>query len=134
MDAKKALDEARGDMKKAQEIITAKGLARAESKSDREVHSGKIYCYTHGGGSAAAMVEVACETDFVAKTPEFESLCKEVAMQIVSMDPKDTTELLEQVYIRDASKTMDQLIKELGGKVGENIRVTRFARFKLGVE
>ena len=134
MDAKKALEEAKGDMKKAQEIITAKGLARAESKSDREVHSGKIYCYTHGGGSAAAMVEVACETDFVAKTPEFEALCKEIAMQVVSMDPKDTAELLTQAYIRDAGKTMDQLIKELGGKVGENIRVTRFARFKLGVE
>lgn len=134
MDAKKALEEAKGDMKKAQELITAKGLARAESKSEREVSSGKVYCYTHGGGAAAAMVEVACETDFVAKTPEFEALCKEIAMQVVSMDPKNTAELLAQAYIRDASKTMDQLIKELGGKVGENIRVTRFARFKLGVE
>lgn len=134
MDAKKAIEEANGDMKKAQEIITAKGLARAESKSEREVRSGKIYCYTHGGGSAASMVEVACETDFVAKTPEFDALCKEIAMQIVSMNPKDTEELLGQAYIRDGSKTMDQLIKELSGKTGENIRVTRFARFKLGVE
>lgn len=134
MDAKKAIEEADGDMKKAQEIITAKGLARAESKSEREVRSGKIYCYTHGGGSAAAMVEVACETDFVAKTPEFDALCKEIAMQVVSMNPKDTEELLGMAYIRDGSKNMDQLIKELSGKTGENIRVTRFARFKLGVE
>lgn len=134
MDAKKAIEEANGDMAKAQEIIRAKGLARAESKSDREVNSGKVYCYTHGGGSAAAMVEVACETDFVAKTPEFDTLCKEIAMQIVSMNPKDTEELLGMAYIRDSSKTMDQLIKELSGKTGENIRVTRFARFKLGVE
>ena len=134
MDAKKALEEAKGDMKKAQELITAKGLARAESKSEREVSSGKVYCYTHGGGAAAAMVEVACETDFVAKTPEFEALCKEIAMQVTSMNPKDTEELLSQAYIRDAGKTMDQLIKELGGKVGENIRVSRFARFKLGIE
>lgn len=134
MDAKKAIEEAGGDMEKAKTIITAKGLARAESKADREVSSGKIYCYTHGGGSAAAMVEVACETDFVAKTPEFETLCKELAMQIVSMDPKDTEELLAQDYIRDNSKTMDQLVKELSGKTGENIRVTRFARFKLGVK
>lgn len=134
MDAKKAIEEAGGDMEKAKAIITAKGLARAESKADREVSSGKIYCYTHGGGSAAAMVEVACETDFVAKTPEFETLCKELAMQIVSMDPKDTEELLSQAYIRDSSKTMDQLVKELSGKTGENIRVTRFARFKLGVK
>ncbi len=134
MDAKKAIEEAGGDIEKAKAIITAKGLARAESKADREVSSGKIYCYTHGGGSAAAMVEVACETDFVAKTPEFEALCKELAMQIVSMDPKDTEELLSQAYIRDGSKTMDQLVKELSGKTGENIRVTRFARFKLGVK
>jgi len=133
MDAKKALEEANGDMAKAQEIITAKGLARAESKSDREVRSGKVFCYTHGGGTAAAMVEVACETDFVAKTPEFEALCKEIALQIVSMDPTDVEELLKMDYIRDGSKTMDQLIKELSGKTGENIRVTRFARFKLGV-
>jgi len=128
------LEEANGDMNKALEIITAKGLARAESKSEREVNSGKVYCYTHGGGTAAAMVEVACETDFVAKTPEFEALCKEIAMQIVSMDPVSTEELLSQAYIRDGSKTMEQLIKELIGKTGENIRVTRFARFKLGVE
>ncbi len=134
MDAKKAIEEAGGDMEKAKAIITAKGLARAESKADREVSSGKVYCYTHGGGTAAAMVEVACETDFVAKTPEFETLCKELAMQIVSMDPKDTEELLGQAYIRDSSKTMDQLVKELSGKTGENIRVTRFARFKLGVK
>lgn len=134
MDAKKAIEEAGGDMEKAKTIITAKGLARAESKADREVSSGKIYCYTHGGGSAAAMVEVACETDFVAKTPEFETLCKELAMQIVSMDPKTTEELLAQDYIRDNGKTMDQLVKELSGKTGENIRVTRFARFKLGVK
>lgn len=134
MDAKKALEEANGDIAKAKEIITAKGLARAESKSDREVRSGKVFCYTHGGGTAAAMVEVACETDFVAKTPEFETLCKEIALQIVSMDPKDVEELLKMDYIRDGSKTMDQLIKELSGKTGENIRVTRFARFKLGME
>lgn len=133
MDAKKALEEAAGDMNKAKEIITAKGLARAESKSEREVHSGKVFCYTHNGGTAGAMVEVACETDFVAKTPEFEALCKEIALQVVSMDPKDTEELLKMDYIRDGSKTIDQLIKELSGKTGEHIRVTRFARFKLGV-
>jgi len=134
MDAKKAIEEAGGDMEKAKAIITAKGLARAESKADREVSSGKVYCYTHGGGTVAAMVEVACETDFVAKTPEFEALCKELAMQIVSMDPKNTEELLAQDYIRDSGKTIDQIIKELSGKTGENIRVTRFVRFKLGVE
>lgn len=134
MDAKKALEEARGDTKKAIELIKAKGLARAEEKSDRNVNSGRVYCYTHTGGTSAAMVEVACETDFVASNSEFESLCKEIAMQIVSMDPKDVNELLTQAYIRDASKTIDQLVKELIAKTGENIRIIRFARFKLGME
>jgi len=134
MDAKKALEEAKGSMEKAVELIRAKGLARAEAKSDREVNSGKVYCYTHAGGVAAAMVEVACETDFVAKTDEFEALCKEIAMQIVSMSPVDVEELLAQPYIRDGSKTIEQLVKELIGKTGENIRVIRFARFKLGTE
>lgn len=134
MDAKKALEEAQGNMTKAVELITAKGLARAEARSEREVRSGKVYCYTHLGGVAAAMVEIACETDFVANTAEFEALCKEVAMQIVSMNPKDVDELLAQPYIREASKTIEQLVKELVGKTGENIRIIRFARFKLGTE
>ena len=134
MDAKKALEEAQGNIEKAVEFIRAKGLARAEEKSDRDVKSGKVYCYTHLGGTAAAMVEVACETDFVANNPEFEALCKEIAMQIVSMNPKDVEELLTQPYIRDATKTIEQLVKELVGKTGENIRVIRFARFKLGTE
>ena len=132
MDAKKALEETSGDIKKAQEIIKAKGLAKAESKADREVKSGKIYCYTHAGGSAAAMVEMACETDFVAGNEEFDNLCKEVAMQIVSMKPETVDELLAMPYVRDSSKTIDQLIKELIGKTGENIQIRRFARFKLG--
>jgi len=133
MDAKKALEEAKGNLDKAVEIIRAKGLAKAETKADREVKSGKIYCYTHLGGSAAAMVEVACETDFVAKTDEFDALCKEIAMQVVSMNPENVEDLLAQPYIRDGAKTIEQLVKELVAKTGENIQIIRFARFKLGV-
>lgn len=134
MAAKNALEESKGDLQKAIEIIRAKGLAKAESKSDREVNSGKVYCYTHNGGVAAAMVEVACETDFVANNPEFTELCKEIAMQVCSMNPETVEELMAMAYIRDGSKTMEQLVKELIGKTGENIRVMRFARFKLGVK
>ena len=134
MDAKKALEEAGGDMNKAAEIIRAKGLAKAESRSNREVNSGKVYCYTHGGGTSAAMVEVACETDFVAKTPEFETLCKEIALQIVSMNPESVEVLLKQEYIRDGGRTIEELVKELISKTGENIQIVRFARFKLGEE
>lgn len=132
MDAKKALEETGGDVTKAVEIIRAKGLAKAEGKADREVRSGKVYCYTHGGGTAAAMVVVACETDFVANNSEFEALCKEVAMQIVSMRPETVEELLAMPYVRDGSRTMEQLVKELISKTGENIRIVKFARFKLG--
>lgn len=134
MDAKKALEESMGNMGKAMELIRAKGFARAEEKFDRDVKSGKVYCYTHSGGTVAAMVEVACETDFVAKNPEFEALCKEIAMQIVSMNPRDVDELMAQEYIRDGTKTIEQLVKELVGKTGESIRVIRFARYKLGTE
>lgn len=134
MAAKNALEETQGDLQKAIEIIRAKGLAKAESKSDREVNSGKVFCYTHNGGVAAAMVEVACETDFVANNPEFSELCKEIAMQICSMNPETVEDLMAMAYIRDGSKTMEQLVKELIGKTGENIRVMRFARFKLGVK
>ncbi len=134
MDAKKALEEAGGDMTKAVEIIRAKGLSKAEGKSAREVKSGRVYCYTHGGGASAAMVEVACETDFVAKTPEFETLCKEIALQIVSMNPKHVEELLKQEYIRDGGRTIEELVKELISKTGENIQIVRFVRFKLGEE
>ena len=134
MDAKRALEEAKGDIDKAVELIKAKGLAKADEKSGREVQSGKIYCYTHTGGTSAAMVEVACETDFVASTTEFEHLCKEIAMQVVSMDPKDTDELMAQPYIRDGSRTIGEIIKGLIAKTGENIRIIRFARFKLGAK
>ena len=132
MDAKKALEETSGDVAKAVEVIRAKGLAKAVNKADREVRSGKVYCYTHGGGTAAAMVEVACETDFVASNEEFTNLCKEIAMQIVSMMPETVEDLLAMPYVRDTSRTIDQLVKELIGKTGENIRIVRFARFKLG--
>jgi elongation factor Ts len=134
MDAKKALEESDGDVTKAKEIILAKGLAKAESKSDREVRSGRVYAYQHTTGRAGALVEIACETDFVADNEEFVALCKEVAMQVVSMNPESVEDLLAQAYIRDGSKTVDQLVKELIGKTGENIRITRIARFKLGVE
>jgi elongation factor Ts len=133
MDAKKALEESGGDMKKAEEIIAAKGIVKAEKKADREVKSGLVYGYTHQG-RVGVLVEVSCETDFVAKNPEFEALCKEVALQVASMEPKDVEELLEQDYIRDGSKKIKDLVTSLIGKIGENIQVRRFVRFELGGE
>jgi len=91
-----------------------------------------IETYIHGGGKVGAMVEVNCETDFVAKTDEFKNLAHEVAMQVSAMDPKNVEELLKQDYIREAGKSIDQLVKETIAKVGENIVIRRFVRFELG--
>lgn len=132
MDAKRALEEAGGDMEKAEKIIIEKGLAKAEKRSEREVVSGRVYAYIHATGKVGAMVEVAVETDFVANTEEFSSLCKEVAMQVASMNPESVEELLEQDYIRDGSRKVKDLVNELIGKTGENAKIVRFCRFELG--
>ena len=132
MDIKKALAEANNDVKKAEKIIKEKGLDKAKKKADREVTSGLIYSYLHQTGRVGAMVEVACETDFVAKNKEFKDLCKEIAMQVASMNPKDVKELLKQDYFRDSSKKVGEIVEELIGKIGENMKVVRFTRFELG--
>lgn len=132
MDAKKALEEAKGDIKKAEEIIAAKGLLKAATKAERSVSSGRVYSYIHQTGKVGAMVEIACETDFVANTEEFGTLCKEVAMQVASMEPRDIEELLHQEYIRDGSKRIEDLVKVLIAKTGENMKIVRFVRFSLG--
>lgn len=132
MDVKKALEEAGGDMKKAEGIIRDKGLARAVKKSGRKVNSGLVYSYIHQTGKLGSLVELACETDFVAKTDEFIGLCKEIAMQVASMNPKNVDELLSQAYIREPEKKIEDLIKELVGKTGENMKVIRFTRYELG--
>lgn len=133
-DSRKALEEAKGDFKKAEQLVKSWGLDKAATKADRAVGAGLVETYIHGGGKVGAMVEVACETDFVARTDEFKSLAHEVGMQVAAMDPKDVEALLKQEYIRDSSKTIDQLIKETIAKVGENIRIKRFMRFELGEE
>ncbi|MBU1200309.1 translation elongation factor Ts [Patescibacteria group bacterium] len=132
MDVKKALEEAKGDMKKAEVIIRKKGLVRAVKKSDREVKSGLVYSYVHQTGKVGALIEIACETDFVAKNDQFVNLCKEVAMQVASMNPKNVKELEAQSYIRDSGKKVGELVKELVGKTGENMRIVRFTRYELG--
>lgn len=132
-DSRRALEEAKGDMKKAEDLVKSWGIEKAAEKSDREVKAGLVDTYIHGGGKIGAMVEVNCETDFVAKTDEFKNLAREVAMQVSAMNPKDVDELLKQDYIRDSGKTIEQLVKETIAKVGENIQVKRFVRFELGV-
>src|SRR6185369_8023084 len=100
MDCKKALEESNGDMDKAREWVRQRGLAKAEKKADRETKEGYIASYVHNNGKVAAMVEILCETDFVARNPEFQEMARNVAMQAASMNPANVEELLTQDYIR----------------------------------
>ncbi len=131
-DCRKALEEAGGDFKKAEKLVSSWGLDKAASKGDRPVGAGLVETYIHGGGKVGSIIEANCETDFVARTDEFKNLCHEVAMQVAAMDPKDVEELLKQEYIRDSSRTIGDLVKEAIAKVGENIVIKRFMRFELG--
>lgn len=131
-DVRRALEESGGDFKKAGEFLRSWGAEIASKKKDRATSQGLVETYIHAGGKVGAMVEINCETDFVAKTAEFKNLAHEVAMQIAAMDPADVEKLSKQEYIRDSSKTVDDLVKEVIAKVGENIVVKRFMRFELG--
>ena len=128
-DCRKALEEAEGNIDKAKEVLRKKGMEKADKKSDRAMGSGLVYAYIHGTGQIGALVEISCETDFVAKNEDFQSLCKEVAMQVASMNPADVAELLDQAYIRDSKKTIGELVKERIAKIGENMAIRRFSRF-----
>lgn len=130
-DCREALKEADGDLEKAKEVLKRKGLDKASSKAEREVKAGIVDVYSHGG-KVGVLVELLCETDFVARTDDFKNLAHELALQIASMNPSSLEELLSQEYIRDNSQTIEQLIKGVIGKVGENIQVGRFERIALG--
>ena len=125
-DCRQALEEADGKMDEAIKILRKEGLERAEKKGDREVHAGAVFSYVHHTGRVGSMVALACETDFVAKTDEFQKLGKELAMQVVANKPSSVEELLDQEYVRDPSKKIQELIKEVIGKLGENLAVTDF--------
>ena len=146
MDCKKALEESKGDVDKAESLLTEKGIASAARKADRDTDQGLVDTYIHSGGRIGAMIEINCETDFVARTDDFSSLAHDIAMQVAAMSPEflsveDASEnnpvtedkcLLSQPFIKDPSKTIQDLINETIGKLGENIRVRRFQRFSLG--
>lgn len=147
MDAKKALEATGGDIAKAEKALAEKGLASAVKKAGRATSEGVIASYIHSGSRIGSMVELNCESDFVARTPEFSDLARNLAMQIAAMSPrfidrarvpadagqvKDEELLMEQAYIRDASKKVEDLVKETIARVGENIQVRRFSRFALG--
>ena len=177
MDCKKALAENDGDIKKAIEFLRKKGITKAEKRAGKSAKEGIIETYVHTGNRLGVMVEINCETDFVARTDDFKSFAKEIAMQIAASNPLVVTReqlaseliekeleiyrtqaqntgkpekiidriaqgklekyyqevcLLEQSYIRDPNKTVKNLLMELIGKIGENISIRRFIRYRLG--
>lgn len=127
MDVRKALTESDGDTKKAKEWLEKKGMKRAAEKSERETEAGYVFSYVHFNGKVGSLIKLACETDFVAKTEDFQTLGKEVAMQVASMKPETVEDLLKQDYLRDTSKTIEAMIKLISGKTGENIKVVAIA-------
>lgn len=132
MECRTALEQVMGDEEKAFEILKKRGAEIAEKKKERETKQGIIEAYTHSRGKVVAVVELLCETDFVAKNEEFIALAHELAMQVAAMNPKNVEELLGQEYIRDASNKIKDLINGLVGKTKENIQIGRIARFELG--
>jgi elongation factor Ts len=130
-DCREAIEEAGGDLTKAKDVLKKKGLDKATSKSDREVNAGVIETFSHGG-RIGVLVEVLCETDFVAKTEDFKTLAHELAMQVASMRAETAEELLSQEYVRDGSKTVQDLVHETVAKLGENIQIGRISRIELG--
>jgi len=177
MDCKKALQESGGDMDKAVEVLRKRGLAAAAKKAGRVAAEGAVGSYIHAGGKIGVLVEVNCETDFVARTDDFQDLVRDIAMHIAAAEPRFVTRdevtdevmeterriareqaleqgkpenvvdrivegklskfyseavLLEQPFVKDPDKTIQELLVEKVAKIGENIQVRRFARFKLG--
>jgi elongation factor Ts len=140
MECKRALDEG-GSLEAAEKLLKEWGLATAEKKAGREVSQGLIDSYVHAG-RIGAMVELNCETDFVARTDEFKVLAREIAMQVAATNPSRISSkeessdgdvpLLDQPYIRDVSKTVQDLLNETIARVRENIVIRRFARFEIG--
>ena len=125
-DCRMALEASKGDQKKAVDWLRKKGIEKAEKKADRQVKAGKVFSYLHHTGRLGAIVSLACETDFVAKTDDFQNLGKELALHIAASKPKDVEDLLKQEYVRDPSKTVEELVKEVIGKLGENMQVVEF--------
>ena len=147
MDSKRALEEAGGDFDKARSILREAGMAAAAKRSERDTGQGLVEAYIHGGGRIGALVEINCETDFVARTDTFKSLARDVAMQVAAMNPlglnpedvpddapggKAPNALLTQPFIKDSSRTIGDLVKDAIATTGENVRITRFSRFELG--
>ncbi len=128
---KKVLEEFKGNEKKAFEVLQKEGFEKAAKREGRETGQGKVFSYVHHTGKVASVVELFSETDFVARNELFETLGKDIALQIASQGEKD---LMKQEFIKDPTKKIEDLVKEVIAKTGENVRVGRAFRVELGKE
>jgi elongation factor Ts len=147
MDCKQALEGTNGDLDKAAEALRAKGLAGAAKRVGRATNEGVVEAYVHTGGRVGSIVELGCESDFVARTDEFRSLAHDIAMQVAAMSPVYLSEddkeegddrpaaqvcLLQQPFIKDGSRTLADLVRDTAAQTGENVRIVHFNRLALG--
>ena len=130
MQCKKALEESGGDLEAAAALLRERAVAGAAKKADRELGAGIIGSYTHDG-TMGAMVLLSCETDFVAKNPEFGALAKELAMQVAAMAPTDTEALLAEPFIKDAGRKVADLVNDAIQKFGERVEIASFTRLSV---
>jgi elongation factor Ts len=146
LDCKQALEDSGGDLDQAADALSQKGFAQAIKRSGRATTEGVVEAYIHAGGRVGALVELGCETDFVARTPEFKDLAHNIAMQVAAMAPTylDQEEmenedsrppaqvsLLQQPFIKDSSRSVGEMVQEMAAKVGENVKLVRFSRLAL---
>ena len=134
MRAKKVLEEVKGDEKKATEILKKEGFEKASKRKGRSTDQGVVASYVHHSSKVASLVELLCETDFVARNKLFVELGKNLAMQVASMNPKDAKELSKQDFIKDPDQKISDLVKEVIAKTGENVRIGRIQRVEIGQE
>jgi elongation factor Ts len=131
-DCRKALEVAGGDLDRARKILAKRGLEKAAEKEGKATSQGVVSSYVHATKKIGVLVELKCETDFVARTDEFQNLAHELALQVAAMNPKDAQALLKGEYIRDPSVSVETFVKSVVVKVGENITVGEFVRLELG--
>jgi elongation factor Ts len=130
MDCRKALIEADGDFEKAKAVIHEKGLTKVEKRAGRETGAGLVHSYVHNE-RIGVLLDLRAETDFVVRSEPFQKLAHELTMQLAAVPAKDVAELLKQPYIKDESKTVQDLVNDVIAKVGENVSVNQFYRIEV---
>ncbi|MBU1102363.1 translation elongation factor Ts [Patescibacteria group bacterium] len=131
IECKKALEEAEGEEQKALEILGRRGAAMAEKKAERQIKAGLVDSYIHTNGKIGVLLELGCETDFVARNENFKNLAHELCLQISATNPQNVEELLAQPFVKNPEQTAQDLTNEAVGKLGENIKVIKFVRFEI---